>query len=444
MNKASFFKALGPLLRHRSVLPLLSAVHAAQGDLFQLRLPGFRPWMVAGPALSRYLLVTGRHHFQWRNPRDPVTRLLRHGFLVQDGDAHVYWRQLIEPFLQRPQATAHVDRIWQHTVRLTAGWRDGGTYDMLPEMRRLALLVLLDTVFGVDATVPVDGTTDATAADDLAGVWPHLLQVLDYIAPGLWLLWPEMPRPGYATAIAAVDRYLLQLVAERRRQGGSGADLLSHLVRQPGLSDDLIRDQFLTLLIAGHDTSTALLAWTFYLLGRHPQTLARCRQEVDELLGGQSPPAGPWPALPYLDAVIKESLRLYPPIHAGNRCTRNDLALEGNEIAAGSRVMLSIYLVHRHPDYWEAPDQFRPERFLHDDGGRQAPFSYLPFGGGPRNCIGAAFAQIEARTILACLLQKFELRLLPGRVWPHMGATLEPRPGVRMEVRRKGTVSSEQ
>jgi cytochrome P450 len=430
MTKPSLSPALlWPLLRDRSVLPLLAAMRATMGDLFQIRLPAFRPWVVAGPELSRSLLVRERNHFCWRNPQDAVTRLLRHGLLVEDGEEHRCWRDLMEPALQRPQAVRHSGAMWRHTVRLTSTWQDGGRYDMLPEMRRLALLVLLDTLFGVDATADVDR------------LWPSILKVLDYIAPGLWLVWPDMPRPGYRHAIAELDDYLLKMIATRRLEGVTGDDLLSHLVSRPELSDDLIRDQLLTLLIAGHDTSTAHLAWTLYLLGSHPDALARARAEVDVALGSghssEPPASGEWPPLPYLDAVIKESLRLYPPIHAGNRHAVEDLSLGGQAIPAGARVMLSIYLVHRHPDYWPEPDQFKPERFLRSHGGRQAPFSYLPFGGGPRNCIGAAYAQVEARVILACLLQQFDLRLLPGRVRPHMGATLEPRPGVRMEVRRR-------
>jgi cytochrome P450 len=433
MTKPSLSASLRLLLRDRSVLPLLATMRTAMGDLFQIRLPAFRPWVVAGPELARSLLVSERHHFRWRKPQDAVTRLLRHGLLVEDGAAHRCWRDLMEPALQRPQAAHHSGAMWRHTVRLTAAWQDGGHYDMLPEMRRLALLILLDTLFGVDATADVDR------------LMPSILRLLDYIAPGLWLVWPDMPRPGYRHAIAEVDDYLLAMIAARRREGAAGDDLLSQLVRRPELSDDLIRDQLLTLLIAGHDTSTAHLAWTLYLLGSHPEALARARAEVDLALGGYSagpPVPGQWPALPYLDAVIKESLRLYPPIHAGNRHAVHDLSLGGHAIPAGARVMLSIYLVHRHPDYWPEAEQFKPERFLRSHAGRQVPFSYLPFGGGPRNCIGAAYAQVEARVILACLLQRFELRLLPGRVRPHMGATLEPRPGVRMTVRRR--VNSEQ
>jgi cytochrome P450 len=178
----------------------------------------------------------------------------------------------------------------------------------------------------------------------------------------------------------------------------------------------------LTMLIAGHDTSTALLAWVFVLLGQHPAIKQELAAAID-----QSEKA------PFLDAVIKEALRLYPPIHIGNRRVAQPLELEEGVIPAGERLFYSIYLTHRDRRIWEAADEFRPQRFL---SGRQTPpFSFVPFGGGPRACIGAAFGQLEARLVLTYLLRHFSFEPLQiERIHAHMGATLEPRPGVWMRV----------
>ena len=203
-------------------------------------------------------------------------------------------------------------------------------------------------------------------------------------------------------------------------------DLLQHLI-DAGLSDDVIRDQMLTMLIAGHDTSTALLAWTFALLGQHPEIHQRVVQEVDTLEKS-----------PLLDQVIKESLRLYPPIHIGNRRVAKEMEFSEGTVPAEERMFYSIYLTHRDPSIWENAEDFCPERFAH--GRKTPPFSYVPFGGGPRACIGGAFGQAEARVVMSHLLRTYKFEFTNHKIHAHMGATLEPRPGVRMKVTKKNSV----
>jgi cytochrome P450 len=202
------------------------------------------------------------------------------------------------------------------------------------------------------------------------------------------------------------------------------------------MDDDLIRDQLLTMLIAGHDTSTALFAWTLYLLGEHPDAMRRVQEEVATVLDGAAPAPEHLNQLHYIELVTREALRLYPPIHIGNRKAIEDVHLEEGTIPVGSRVMYSIYLSHRDPAHWENPAGFDPERF--DRQPAMPAFTYVPFGGGPRNCIGATFAQIEANVVMARLFQRVRLDLLPGqKIHAHMGATLEPRPGVKMTVSKR-------
>jgi cytochrome P450 len=239
-----------------------------------------------------------------------------------------------------------------------------------------------------------------------------------------------LPRWGYRKPIQTLDNWLLSIIRARRSAAPSG-DLLGHLIAA-GLDDAAIRDQMLTILIAGHDTTTALLAWTIYLLGSHPDVAAQLQAELEQSLHGEPPvaPSGWQPRL--LDAVIKESLRLYPPIHLGNRRAASDLEIEGSPVHAGERLMYSIYLTQRDPQVWPQPDRFDPMRFI--DGPKPPPYGYLPFGAGPRACMGAAYGMVEARLVLARLLQTFRFELIERRVRVHMGATLEPRPGVRMRV----------
>jgi cytochrome P450 len=235
-----------------------------------------------------------------------------------------------------------------------------------------------------------------------------------------------------------LDAYLYDLIRQRKEQGGPRDDLLGRLINAPDMDDDLIRDQLITMLIAGHDTSTAMLSWTLYLLGKHPEALEQAQAEVDDVCGQERPTVEMIAHLPFIDQVIKESLRLYPPIHVGNRFAAQDTQLQGYAIPDQTRIMVSMYLTHRDAARWADPAAFCPQRFERGERRKQDALSYIPFGGGPRNCIGATYAQIEGRVILARILQQFNLTLLPGqKIKAHMGATLEPRPGVMMAVKRR-------
>ncbi len=434
------FHILKGLVRDRSLLTALALMHGRLGNAFQITLPGFRPAVFVGPAASRAILVEERDALLWRNPHDPVTHLLQQGLLVLDKGAHRQMRGQMEPTLQGQQVSRHVAAFSHYTDQVIQSWADQSSCDMLVEMRRAALLILMGTLFKVEF------------APEMQRLWPVILRVLEFISPGLWVIWPNLPRPRYKQAIREVDDYLYQLIRARReevarqpaseahREMVAGDDLLTHLVRLPEMSDSLIRDQLLTMLIAGHDTSTALLAWSWYLLGQHPAAMAKAQAEVDAVLGNHPPTLDKMSQLTYLDLVIKETLRLYPPIHIGNRLTERAVSIAGYQLPAGSRLMYSIYLAHRHTDYWTEPAAFIPERFAPQNRDKPPAFTYLPFGGGPRNCIGARFAQLEAKVVLARILQQFNLRLLRNNVKAYMGATLEPRPGVWMAVqKRRGT-----
>ncbi len=414
-------QALRELIRDGSLLGPLRVLYQRIGRVFQVPLSGFHPYVVGGPEANRKVLVTERSKLRWRNT-DPVTDVLRRGVLVTDGKEHDHYRGLMEARLHPSVLADYTEIMVGETDRVSSRWKDGQIVDMLVEGRKVALLIVLRTLFGVDAW------------NDLPRIWTPILKTIQYISPGPWILWRHMPRPGYRKHLAALDEYLYGIILERR-EGTRRPDLLQHLI-DAGLDDDRIRDQMLTMLIAGHDTSTALLAWTFYLLGSNPETYARLTQQVRDSLGdGVLGSERNWQP-PLLDHVIKESLRLYPPIHIGNRMIADDIEFQGERIPAGERLFYSIYLTHRDPAYWEDAEQFCPERFAH--GRKTPPFAYIPFGGGPRACIGAAFGQAEARLVLGRLLQCYDFELVEPRVHAHMGATLEPRPGVRMRVKKRG------
>lgn len=409
-------EALTALIQTRSPLGPLKVMAKHVGRFFQIPLPGFRPYVVHGHEAARKVLVTDRDKLLWRNT-DPVTDLLGRSILVTDGEEHDHYRSLMETPFHPSQLTHYTEMMIRQTGHVASAWKDGETVDMLVESRKIALLTIMQTLFSRDAR------------DDIPRIWKPILKSIEYISPGAWILWRKIPRPGFHKPLKELDDYLLGIIEERRKrkeerrvESGKG-DFLQQLI-EAGLSDRIIRDQMLTMLIAGHDTSTALLAWTFALLGQHPEVHQRVVGEVDTLEKS-----------PLLDQVIKESLRLYPPIHIGNRRVAKEIEFAEGKIPAGERMFYSIYLTHRDPEIWENAESFCPERFAH--GRKTPPMSYIPFGGGPRACIGAAFGQAEARIVLAHLLKNFTFEFTGHSIHAHMGATLEPRPGVMMKVKSR-------
>jgi len=410
---------LNALFTDRSLLLGMKAMQDELGDIFSLSFPGFKATVMSGPEAAHFTYVKARHNLYWRTEDDPVTGLLRHGLLVEDGDSHDHLRRDVMPSLHRQRVIEYIPTFLKRTSQVCETWNLDQPLDMLVEMRRIALLILMDTLFDVDMT------------PDLDRMWKVIIRTLKFISPGVWLVWRDIPRPGFSRELHKLDNYLYELIDERRTKKRPGDDLLTHLINI-GMDNNLIRDQLLTLLIAGHDTSTALLAWAIYSLASNPQILGQAQAEVDSVLGGQSPDYSLIGGLIYLDQVIKETLRLYPPIHVSNRRVMEDIEFHGYRIPAGGRLMFSIYLTHHDKKNWQDPERFDPQRFA--PGIKYPPYVFVPFGGGPRNCIGASFAQDEAKVILAWLLQHYNFTLLQSSVRLYMGATLEPRPGVLVRV----------
>jgi len=410
------------LFGERRILGALEALHQAMGDAFRLPLPGFSSVVLVGPEANKFLLTESREQFLWRAEGDPVTRLLREGILVTDGAFHDGLRQLMAPALHRSLFERFIEVMWRQSDGITRYWRDGARVDLLKEMRRVTLCILTEALFGDDFSHTVDALLGA------------IVRTIHYISPGPWVIWPGVPRPGYRQALLRMDEYLYDLIARRRAQTtAQSPDLLSMLI-DSGMDDGLIKDQLLTMFIAGHDTSTALLVWALYLLSRNDDAMERARAEIEAALGLAPPTLAQVRQLSYLDRVIKETLRLYPPIHLGSRIAATDITFRDYLIPAGTRVLYSIYLTHRDERYWPAPQVFDPDRFAPEHAGQRPAYTFVPFGAGPRNCLGAAFAQVEAKVVLARLLQRFAFSSVGRDARPRMRATLEPSPAVLVET----------
>lgn len=418
-------RALRAIFRERTVMAALEVIHNDLGNVFRVSAPGFNPVIMAGADACRWILVEAKDDLLWRMETDPITQLLSHGLLVEDGDAHDSMREHLNPSLHRRMVECFISVMLRRTDQVIDSWIENTTIDLLVESRRMALLILLDTLFDVDHT------------SDMPNQWSSLLKLVDFISPGLWLFWSGIPRPGYRSAIAQWDAYFAQMISKRRVElvdNPERSDMLSYLI-QLGLPEKSIRDQLMTMLIAGHDTVTALLGWAFHSLNINSDIQRRCTDEADRVLGGQSPTSESILQLRYTEQVVNETLRMYPPAHLGSRKAARDLEYADYLIPKGTRVVYSIYLTQRDKRLWPEPETFDPERFA--QGAKIAPYTFLPFGGGKRNCIGTYYAQIEARLIISRVLQRMNLtpKVVPTHM--HMGATIEPRPGVYARVNRR-------
>lgn len=418
--------ALWAWARTRSLLQGLEVLRAFRGRAFRIPFPGFNPRLLSGPSAAHALLVDHHQHVTWRSEGDPVARLLGRGLLVVDGSEHDALREKVAPWLHPRFNERHLQIILKATNEVVDSWEEGRAFDVIPEMRRIALVSLMESLFGVDVRA------------DLPRIWQPILQAIEYISPGWWLLMPGLTRSRFAKPLTELDGYLYEIIEAARSHPPSEPSLLTALIEDHELDDERIRDQLLTLLIAGHDTNTALLSWCLALLGGHPEILEAVRGEVADAFGKTTPTAEGLPRLSRLTAVIYETLRMFPPIHLGSRVAAQPFNIDGCQFAPGDRLAYSIYLTHRDPESWEAPDRFRPSRF--DRRGTRSsapPFAFLPFGGGPRNCIGAGFAMMEARAVLARVLQRTRLSPTGAPFRPQMGATLMPHPGVMMRLESK-------
>ncbi len=324
--------ALQAARRKRSILGALEVMHRQVGDVFRIPLPGFSSVVLVGPEANRFVLVEARDRLRWRAEDDPVTQLLLEGLLVVDKEPPVELRGPMNPAMHRQMVAGYLEAMQRRTDQVIAGCGEESTQDMLAEMRRIALLIVMDALFGVDFW------------DELERAWPIILRLLKFISPGAWQVWRAIPQPGYERARHEMHTYLQSCIQTRRRQPARSKNLLDPLLQAPNMSDARIRDPMLTVLIAGHDTSTALLSWTLHLSSTHPCELVKVQEELDNVLGAAPPGLEQLPRLRYLEQVIEESLRLYPPIRPGSRIAIPDLEFRGYRIRAGHRFSI-IFLV---------------------------------------------------------------------------------------------------
>jgi cytochrome P450 len=414
---------------------------SAYGDVAHVRLPRTSLYVLNHPDLVHLVLVE-RHHDVRKGPTmDAAKRMLGESVLTSNGPAHLERRRMLQPIFHHARIGTYASVMVDRAERAGAGWSDGQVLDVHAEMARLTLAIVARTLFGVDLE-------DDRAKEIGAALTEVLAQYDRALSP--WLRVTErLPLPAnrrFARARTLFDETLYGLIRERRAADEPGDDLLSLLLTAEDdgarLTDEQVRDEAITLFLAGHETTANALTWTWYLLARTPQVAEALHAELDDVLGGRPPGTADVPALPYADAVIREAMRCYPPAWAIGRRVVADLDAGGNRIPAGSVVIVSPWLLHHDARWWPEPQAFRPERWLVEDPARPR-HAYLPFGAGPRMCIGEGFASLEAVLVLATIARSWSFDLDPThRVELQPVVTLRPRGGMPMVARRRRVSAS--
>jgi cytochrome P450 len=419
---------------------LLRTARGYPGEVVRFRQGPRGVYVVKHPDLVKEVLVTRQHEFSKSRALQWAKLFLGDGLLTSEGEFHTRQRRLAQPAFHRQRIGGYAADMVERAVEARERWTAGQVLDLDGEMMRLTLAVVSRSLFGTDV---------AGAASEIREDLATIVSLFPRFALPLFGLIQKLPLPSnvrFDRAVARLDGIVHRLIAERRAEGGDRGDLLSMLLLAQdeegdggGMSDRQLRDEVVTLLLAGHETTSNALTWTWYLLSQHPQVEERWRDELRAVLGGRPPAFDDLPALKRTEMVFAESMRLFPPAWGIGRRALHDLELGGFAVAGGSVVVLPTYVVHRDERFWPDPERFDPERFTAEARAARPRFAYFPFGGGARSCIGESFAWMEGTLLLAAIGQRWRLRLLPGHpVEPQALITLRPRHGMRMVVEAAG------
>ena len=419
----------------RDMLGFFTRLAREHGDVAAFRM-GPRPAvLISHPDAIEEVLLTQNRNFTKHYVMQILRPVLGNGLLTSEGDFWLRQRKLIQPAFGKQRVEAYGAIMVEHTERQMAEWRDGQEVDLHHEMMRLALSIVAKALLDVDLT---------SQYTDVGRCLDFLMEDFSYRFENVFSIPMWFPTPWNRRAQRSIHRLfeiIEEIIRQRRAAGADRGDLLSILVQArdeadgSGMTDRQVRDEVMTLFLAGHETTANALSWTWYLLAGHPEVETKLRAELRDVLGDRPPAVADLPRLRYAEQVVTEAMRLYPPAYAFGRRAIDACTIAGYPFPAGQTFIMSQWVVHRDPRFWDRSDAFLPERWA-DEKTKQLPkYAYFPFGGGPRVCIGNNFAMIEATLILATIARKFRFALAPGqtiRPWPSI--TLRPAGGMRAVV----------
>lgn len=425
----------------RDPLKFMSSLAAEYGDIVFFRNGVERFFLISHPDHIKDMLVTSARKFAKGRALERSRLLLGQGLLTSEGEVHLRQRRLMQPAFHRQRIAGYAQAMVSYAVRWRERWRDGQDFDVHEQMTSLTLAIVGKTLFNAD--VESDASEVMHAITDAFSLF-HLIMVpfSEYLEKI-----PFSPVRKLTRARERLDRIIYRIIEERRKSGTDEGDLLSMLLRAQddaaegdgaGMSDQQLRDECITLFLAGHETTANLLTWTWYLLAQNPEAAEKLYAEVDSALGSRLPSFDDVDRLPYTERVVSEALRMYPPAWIVGRRALEDHQFSEYQVPKGSLVAASQWIVHHDARFFPEPYRFDPDRWLPEARAARHKFSYFPFAAGPRQCIGEGFAWAEAILILATLAQKWRMELLPGQhIEVHPMITLRPSAPVRMKVRER-------
>lgn len=389
----------------RDQLGYLEWLQRTYGDMATVYLGTTPVVMLFKPEHVRYVLTENPRNFTSREIAFGLLDLIGDGLLTIDGEAHREQRRLVQPAFHKKRVESYADIMSQYTQELLKGWHAGDCFDMARAMQELTLRIVAMCLFHVDL---------ASQVAELGQAFTSMIGNPIGLLEGFLNLRIDQPFTAYGKRMAAkrqVDAFIYEQIALRRAEGRDVGDVLSMVLEaqddEHGLTNTQVRDHIMTFFAAGHETTANALTFTFYLLSKNPNVLEKLLTELETVLAGRTPTIDDVSHLPYTEWVLNESMRLYPPAWTIGRHATEAFDLDGVHFPAGTMVMFSQWVQHRLPAIWGDPTAFRPERWDPENGQKVPPWSYFPFGGGPRICIGMPFAQLEAKLLLAMILQKF-------------------------------------
>jgi cytochrome P450 len=423
-----FFRVGNPIL-------LFEHLAATYGRMAHYRVGPSHIVLVNEPEFIREILVNQAQNFIKERTQKRMKILLGEGLITSDGEVHKRQRRIAAPAFHRQRIQAYGAMMVERAAAMRGKWQSGGEIDASSEMMRLSLQVVARTLFAQEVTPDIESINhEVNVIMKLYNFLIALPRAEDYL---------HLPIPGlmrFRRARKRLDEVVHRMIAASRASGVDSGDLLSMLIRarddesdHSGMSDEQLRDEIITIFLAGYETVANALAWTWMLLAQNPGAEAKLHAELDEVLQGRLPTLEDLPRLRYTEMVLAESMRLYPPAWAMGRQATIDVQIGPYLLPAGTYFFFSQYLIQRNPEHFPDPLRFEPERFTPERKAGRSRFVYFPFGAGNRQCIGEAFAWMESTLVLATLAQEWRLRLVPGQmleVQPKI--TLRPKYGIRM------------
>jgi cytochrome P450 len=420
----------------RDELDFLMRLVREYGDIVFLRVVNHPVYILSHPRDIETVLVSESSHFIKSVFLRESKALFGQGLLTSDGSLWQRQRRSLQPAFHHDHILAYTQPMIESAEKMLATWRDGEGRDVHMDMTRLTLEIIAKVLFGDAITSDADEACEAFLA--FFKQYDHRFGL--YLIPE-WFPTPENLR--YRRAIQRLDKIVLKLIRGKSAHHGDAHDMLSILLRPKdknggGMPERQLRDEMMTLFFTGHETTALALAWTFYLLGKHPRVEQKLWEEVDRVLEDRTPAYQDLARLPYLEMVVKESLRLYPPAYGVVREALDDCEIGGYQIPRGATLAIFPWGVHRDPRYFDRPEEFIPERWENDFAKTLPRCAYFPFGAGPRVCIGNTFAQAEVPLLIAMITRQFQLRLVPSHpVSIAASLTLRPWKGIRVTLKKR-------